>query len=288
MHILYPFAKRFIAGENLQAAIKSTEKLHAGNYLTSMDLLGEHVRTADQADQAREEYLKLTHELADSPWPRDFSIKLSQMGLEIDRDLCIRNVADIIKASRDHTFRLDMEGSDDTQATIDICKELHETHKNLGLVLQAYLFRTESDVDDMIDRGISVRLCKGAYKEPPSIAYQSMNQIRNNFLPLAHKLLKEGFQPAIATHDEHLLEKILAFIEKENIDAQSFYFEMLYGVRRDLQKILLEKGYRVRIYVPFGKTWLPYPLRRLAEKKENTLFVINNLFRETFGLSRLD
>lgn len=288
MHILYPFAKRFIAGEDLPTALKSTKKLHDAGYLSTMDLLGEGVRTAEQANAAKTEYLELIKEMIGSPGPRDFSIKLTQMGLDIDPDLCVRNVEEILTAANAHTVRLDIEGSSHTQSTIETCLRIHKNYKNLGQAVQAYLFRTESDVDALIAQGVSVRLCKGAYKEPPAIAYLSMNDIRENFLKLAFKLLKEGVQPAMATHDEILLGKILAFIKEEKIDPQSFYFELLYGVRRDLQKTLLDRGYRVRIYVPYGKSWLPYTLRRLAEKKENVFFVIKNLFRETFGLGKLD
>jgi len=180
-----------------------------------------------------------------------------------------------------------MEGSGYTQSTIDLCVELHKTHKNLGQAVQAYLFRTANDVDRLIENGISVRLCKGAYKESPKIAWSSMDDIRSNFLKLARKLLSEGFLPAIATHDEYLLAEILDFTARKNIDPKSFYFEMLYGVRRDLHKVLLDKGYQVRIYVPYGKSWLPYTLRRLTEKKENILFVMRHLFREAFGIRKL-
>ena len=164
---------------------------------------------------------------------------------------------------------------------------MHRTHPHLGQAIQAYLFRSKNDVRRCIENGISLRLCKGAYKEPTDIAWQSMDEIRANFLKLACQLLKEGHQPAIATHDENLLVKLLDFIAQEKIEPESFYFEMLYGVRRDLQTILKDKGYRVRIYVPYGKAWLPYTLRRLVEKKENLLFVITHLFRETLGLRKL-
>ena len=179
-----------------------------------------------------------------------------------------------------------MEGSDYTQRTIDAGVALHQTHKNLGLVLQASLFRTDSDLESLLPKGISVRLCKGAYKEPERIAYQSLDKIQENFLNLAYKILREGNLPAIATHDEYLIGKIIEFVNKEQIPPESFYFELLYGVRRDLQKVLLEKGYQVRIYVPYGKSWLPYTLRRLGEGK-NLIFVIKNLLRETLGLGKI-
>ncbi len=287
MHILYPFAKRFIAGEDLQSALASLNNLKNSGFLSTVDVLGENVQSAEQALRAKQAYLDLLNEVKEATWPMDFSIKLTQMGLDVDPAMCKSNVEELLNASANHTVRFDIEGSVHTQPILNMCLDLHRTHKHLGQALQAYLFRTEKDVDIMIDQGISVRLCKGAYKEPPSIAFQSMDDIRENFLKLAYKLLKDGFQSAIATHDEYLLVEILSFVQKENVDPRSFYIEMLYGVRRDLQKILLEKGYRVRIYAPYGKTWLPYTLRRLTEKKENILFVLKHLFRETFGIRKL-
>jgi proline dehydrogenase len=288
MTILFPFAKRFIAGEDIPTALKATSKMHRRGYSTSMDLLGEHVHNASQAEDAKNEYMHLISHFADASHPQDFSVKLTQMGLEVHRDLCEKNLEEILKTAENHTVRFDIEGSDHTEATMEICLKLHRLYSNLGQAVQAYLFRTESDVEILLHENISIRLCKGAYKEPPSVAHQSMRDIRNNYRKLAFRILKEGYQPAIATHDEFLLKEILAFIEKENIDVNSFYFEMLYGVRRDLQKSLLQRGYQVRIYVPFGKSWLPYTLRRLTEKKENILFVLKSLIKETFSPGKLE
>ena len=287
MRLLYPFAKRYIAGEDLQTALKSIQKLQRARFFASMDILGENVSEKVHADAAREEYLDLIHALEKSPSPMDFSIKLTAMGLDIDKDFCRKNLEEILTATGSNTARLDMEGSRYTQSTMDMCLALHPKFNNLGQAVQAYLFRTQADVDQLIDNKVSVRLCKGAYKEPASLAYQSMDDIRENFLSLTFKLLKEGYQPAIATHDEYLLENILAFIEQEKIDPDSFYFEMLYGVGRDLQRTLLAKGFRMRVYTPFGSAWLPYTLRRLAERKENVMFVLKSLFRETFGIRKV-
>ncbi|KMP11481.1 hypothetical protein UR09_03170 [Candidatus Nitromaritima sp. SCGC AAA799-A02] len=287
MRLLYPFAKRFIAGEDLPTALKSIHALGSSGYLSTVDILGENIHHRDQAEQAKNAYLDLLKQIGNESLPLDISVKITQMGLDIDRDLCRKNVSELLAAADGHTVRFDIEGSDYTQQTLDLCVELHETHRNLGQALQAYLFRTSDDVDRFIDKGISVRLCKGAYKEPASISWQSMDDIRANYLAQAKKLLKEGFLPAIATHDEFLLGEILKFVEQEKINPKSFYFEMLYGVRRDLHQALLDKGYQVRIYVPYGKSWLPYTLRRLAEKKENILFVMRHLFRETFGLRKI-
>jgi len=286
MHILYPFAKRFIAGEDLPTALGNIRSLNRKGYLSTVDLLGENTLTEAQATAAKDEYLELMRSIGDQ-FPLDLSLKLTQMGLNLDRELCKRNVDEIIEAAGHHTVRFDMEGSDTTPQTVDLCLELHAPHRNLGIVLQSYQFRTEKDLTRMLENGISVRLCKGAYREPPDIAYQDMDDIRQNFLKLGKRLLKEGFLPAIATHDEFLIKELLKFIRQETISPKSFYFELLYGVRRDLQKHLLDLGYQVRVYVPYGKSWLPYTLRRLAERKENILFVVKSLIRETLARFRI-
>ena len=287
MNILYPFAKRFIAGEDLPTAMKSIQSLQTSGYLSTVDILGENTHRRDQVEQAQKSYLDLLNQVDKESLPMDLSLKVTQMGLDIDWELCKKNISEILNAASGHTVRFDIEGSDYTKQTINLCIELHETYRNLGQALQAYLYRTGGDVERLLDQGISIRLCKGAYKESATNAWTSMEDIRANFLTLAKVILKEGFLPAIATHDEYILTEILEFVKKENISPKSFYFEMLYGVRRDIHKALLDKGYQVRIYVPYGKSWLPYTLRRLTEKKGNILFVMRHLFRETFGLSKI-
>ncbi|MEE9498197.1 MAG: proline dehydrogenase family protein [Nitrospinaceae bacterium] len=286
MRILYPFAKRFIAGEDRATALKNIKSLYDQGFLCTVDVLGESVHTEDQAIAAKSEYLALLKDIETFRRPVDISAKVSALGMDISFDLCKKNTKDLIDAVRHHTVRFDMEGSDLTERTMKLGLELQKTHKNLGVVLQAYLRRTDQDVQSVIEQGVSTRLCKGAYKEPDAIAYQSMDEIRENFLKQAFRLLKEGNLPAIATHDEVLIEKIIEFIEREKISADSFYFELLYGVRRDIQKALLDKGYQVRLYVPYGKAWLPYTLRRLAERKENIIFVLKNIVREALGLGK--
>ena len=286
MRILYPFAKRFIAGEDRTRALKNIKSLYDQGFLCTVDVLGESVHTEDQAIAAKNEYLALLKDIETFDHPVDISAKISALGMDISYDLCKKNTEDLIDAVRHHTVRFDMEGSDLTERTMKLGLELQKTHKNLGVVLQAYLRRTDQDVQSVIEQGVSTRLCKGAYKEPEAIAYQSMDEIRENFLKQAFRLLKEGNLPAIATHDEVLIEKIIEFIEREKISADSFYFELLYGVRRDIQKALLDKGYQVRLYVPYGKAWLPYTLRRLAERKENIIFVLKNIVREALGLGK--
>ncbi len=287
MKLLYTFAKRFIAGPDLKTALPAIHRIQESGYFSSIDVLGESVATRPQAEAAKIEYLKLFESLNSINHCFDFSVKLSQLGLDINKELCTENLEQLARAMGNHTIRLDMEDSTHTQDTLEICEEVHRTCPHLGQAIQAYLFRSENDVRHCIENRISIRLCKGAYKEPLDVALQSMDKIRANFFKLACQLLKEGYQPALATHDENLLVELLDFICQEKINPESFYFEMLYGVRRDLQKILKDKGYRVRIYIPYGKAWLPYTLRRLAEKKENLQFVITHLFRETFGLRKL-
>ena len=286
MRILYPFAKRFIAGEDRKTALKNIKSLYEQGFLCTVDVLGESVHTEEQAVAAKNEYLDLLKDIETFHRPVDLSAKVSALGMDISYDLCKSNVEQLIDKAGHHTVRFDMEGSVLTERTLKLGLELQKTHKNLGLVVQAYLHRTDEDIQSIIDQGVSTRLCKGAYKEPENIAYQSMDQIRENFLKQAFRLLKQGNLPAIATHDEALIGKISTFIEKENIPHDSFYFELLYGVRRDIQQALLKKGYQVRIYVPYGKAWLPYTLRRLGERKENIIFVVKNLIRETLGLSK--
>jgi proline dehydrogenase len=286
MRILYPFAKRFIAGEDRPTALKNIKSLYDQGFLCTVDVLGESVHTEDQAIAAKNEYLALLKDIETFHRPVDISAKVSALGMDISYDLCKKNVEELIDAVSHHTVRFDMEGSDLTERTLKLGLELQKDHKNLGVVVQAYLRRTERDIQSIIEQGVSTRLCKGAYKEPETLAYKSMDEIRENFLKQAFRLLKEGNLPAIATHDEILIEQISAFIEAENISRDSFYFELLYGVRRDIQKALLRKGYQVRIYVPYGKAWLPYTLRRLAERKENIIFIVKNLFRETLGLGK--
>ena len=287
MRILYPFAKRFIAGVDRATALRNIKSLYEQGFLCTVDVLGESVHTEEQAIAAKNEYLALLKDIETFHRPVDISAKVSALGMDISYDLCKQNVEDLIEAMHHHTVRFDMEGSDLTERTLQLGFELQKTHKNLGVVLQAYLRRTSQDIQSVIEQGVSTRLCKGAYKESETIAFHSMDQIRENFLKQAFRLLREGNLPAIATHDETLIEQISEFIEKENISRDSFYFELLYGVRRDIQQALLRKGYQVRIYVPYGKAWLPYTLRRLAERKENILFVLKSLVRETLGLGKI-
>jgi proline dehydrogenase len=279
--VLAPFARRFIAGVCLAEALATAAKLKAQGFHTTVDQLGEDVEGAISAELAAEQYVVILRALRERNLDRNVSVKLSQLGLLIDPDLCARNLGKILHAAEEvgGFVRLDMEGSRLTQATLDIAtaaKRMRVTP--LGVALQAMLLRAAEDVVAMIGREIPVRLCKGAYKESPSIALQDMREIRRQFAALSKRLLTSGIYHGIATHDPALIDEIAAFARSQNIGADRFEFQMLLGIRRGLARRLLEEGWRVRIYVPFGSHWLPYMLRRLRERKENVWFVLKSLF----------
>jgi proline dehydrogenase len=280
MNPLTIFARRFVAGEQPQDAVRAGERLHARGIRATFDKLGEDVKdraAAGRATQAARELLKLIP----AGIERNISIKMSSMGQRISRQLCLENVSSILECARSVSgfVRLDMEGSDLTQSTIEIFHELRKEHDNVGIVLQAYLHRTPDDVAEAVRRGDRVRLCKGAYREPPQIALQDMAAIRSQYLACAHLLLDGGSFPAIATHDETLIGDTIAYTKAQGIAASRFEFQMLYGLRRRRWDELVASGYGVRIYVPFGTHWIPYFYRRLRERRENVLFVLKHLFR---------
>ncbi len=280
MNPLTIFARRFVAGEQPQDAIRAGERRAERGIRATFDKLGEDVNdraAAARATEASRELLRLIPQGLD----RNISIKMSSMGQRISRDLCLENVASILECARGvgGFVRLDMEGSDLTADTIEVFQRLRRDHDNVGIVLQAYLHRTPDDVAEAVRRGDRVRLCKGAYREPPQVALQDMADIRRQYLACAHRLLDGGNDPAIATHDEALIGDVLAHARAQGIGAERFEFQMLYGLRRRRWDELVRAGHRVRIYVPFGTHWIPYFYRRLRERRENVLFVLRNLFR---------
>ncbi len=210
------------------------------------------------------------------------SLKLTQFGMDISEVACRENVDQLVAAAaRMNSFaRIDMESSAYTDRTLSLVTDLHARHGACGAVIQAYLYRSERDIDCLCRERIRVRLCKGAYLEPATLAFQSKEDVDRNFLRLARKLLTEGVYPAIATHDERMISETIAFAKSESISRDSFEFQMLYGIRRDLQKRLASQGYRLRLYVPFGRAWYPYFMRRLAERPANVLFLARHLFRD--------
>jgi len=279
MNPLTIFARRFVAGERPQDAVRAGERLHAMGIKATFDKLGEDVldkEAARRATDAAKELLRLIPPGIE----RNISIKMSSMGQEISRDLCLENVGGILDVAKEvgGFVRLDMEGSKLTQDTLEIFHELRKRHENVGIVLQAALHRTRDDVKEAVRRGDHVRLCKGAYREPPSVALQDMGEIRAAFKACAHVLLDGGGYPAVATHDEELILDTIAYAKAQGVAPSRFEFQMLYGLRRRRWEQLVRDGYGMRIYVPFGTHWIPYFYRRLRERKENVLFVFRNLF----------
>lgn len=284
MQLPFFLARRFVAGETLSEALPVVSALNEKGLHVALDLLGEYVEDRQVAIEARDAYIDLvrTISLGARPIDANISIKLSKMGQKIDRDFCLSNLRDLMSVAKEHDVfvRLDMEGSDITQSTIDIFEAVYPDYPDhLGIVLQAYLKRTRRDVERMCDLDARVRICKGAYKEPPDIAYQDMPTIRERFVEYMQKLIRDARYPGIATHDEKLIQATKDFVAREGVSHDRFEFQMLYGVRTDTQEMIAREGYNMRVYVPYGTDWLPYFSRRLRERKENVWFVAKNLFR---------
>jgi proline dehydrogenase len=277
------FACRFIAGESIEEAVRASRILQSRGLLLTLDYLGESVSTVAEAAAATAEYLRLMDVIVASGIERNISLKLTQLGLDVDRAVCVDNLRRILEPAQPHGFfvRIDMENSPYTDATLDVFETLwQQGFHNVGVVLQSYLHRTEADVRRMNALGARVRLVKGAYKEPPEVAYQKKSEVDAAYLRLMRLLLDEGTYPAIATHDEAMLQATRDHATARGIATDRFEFQMLYGVRRDLQAALHAAGYPMRIYVPFGREWFPYFMRRLGERPANVLFVLRSILRE--------
>jgi proline dehydrogenase len=287
MNLLLPFAKRFVAGRVISQAIPQVRKLNQQGVLVTLDILGEDVTDIAAANQACEDYLQLVEVIEEQKLKANVSLKLSQMGLTLDAKLAHQNLVRILAtAKRYNNFvRIDMEGTNLTQKTLDCFWELRQQFDNVGIVVQAYLHRTEADIQELIKHGGSVRLCKGAYREPADLAFQNMGDIRANYIKLMTQLFEavaEGkpVHPAIATHDDILIRKACELAKELRLPPQSFELQMLYGLRRKLGVQLANEGYKVRSYVPYGDHWFPYFYRRLRERKENVFFIVSNLFKD--------
>jgi proline dehydrogenase len=277
------FASRFIAGETIERAIETSRMLQAQGLLITLDYLGESVKTVEEATAATREYVRLMDVIVSAGIERNISLKLTQLGIDVDRATCVDNLRRILERGAKHDFfvRIDMENSPYTARTLEIFETLWEQGSRcLGVALQSYLYRTERDVRRMNDLGARVRLVKGAYKEPPSVAYQQKADVRASFVRLAHILLDHGTYPAIATHDPEAIDEVCGYATERAIAPDRFEFQLLYGIRRDLQLSLAAKGHRVRVYVPFGREWFPYFMRRLGERPANVAFVIKALISE--------
>jgi len=269
-------AERFVAGETSDEALRAAAALNADGFSVTLDLLGESVSDREAAERAARAYEESLADIAESAANATISLKLTQLGLDIDPEFCLQNLLRIVeRASRLGNFvRIDMEGSRHTEATLGLFQRAFEKHRNLGVVIQSYLRRSEEDVRRLVSVGAPVRLCKGAYSEPGSVAFQSREEVDANYVRLMRMLLDGGAPTAIATHDERMIEVTRAHARARGLSEEAFEFQMLYGVRRDYQRRLVKDGYRMRIYVPYGSQWYSYLMRRMAERPANLWFVL--------------
>jgi proline dehydrogenase len=277
------FARRFIAGEAVQEAIDAAREVEARGMTQTLDLLGESVTTLDEAYAATRQYLDVIEAIAASGIGRGLSLKLTQLGLDVDKATAVDNFRKILEHAdpADFFVRIDMENSPYTDVTLEIFETLWgHGHRRIGVVLQSALYRSEQDLARLNALGASVRLVKGAYKEPRTVAHQRKADVDAAYLRMATTLLADGHQPAIATHDPAMIDAITAWVREHHIAADRFEFQMLYGIRRDLQSRLVRDGYRLRVYIPFGREWFPYFMRRLGERPANVLFVIRGIIGE--------
>ena len=280
-------SRRFIAGMTVEEAIGVAERLNGEGIAVTMDSLGESVMQVSQAEESAAIYHRLLDEIAARKLHANVSVKLTQMGMDIGGhgagpDLAERIVGEMVQhaASTGSFVRIDMEGSDYTEVTIAITERLHKTWPGaVGTVLQSYLYRTEDDVQRLLSQGIRIRLCKGAYKEPAEVAFPSKADVDSNYIKLMRQLVTSDVFCGIATHDDAIVDNMRNFVTELGIDKSAFEFQMLYGVRRDLQRKLVAEGFGVRVYVPFGAEWYPYFMRRLAERPANVLFLAKNFFK---------
>jgi proline dehydrogenase len=274
-------ASRFIAGEELDDALAVIRRLNGEGFMVTLDCLGESVQEAAAAEAACETYLQLLDRLAVEKLDSHVSVKLTQLGLAIDEGMARRNLGRLAEsAERHHNFvRVDMEGSAFTEATLRVLCSVDAPREVMGIALQSYLRRTEADVEELLRRGVRIRLVKGAYKEPPEVAFARKREVDESYQKLAERLLRSGIYHAIATHDERIIAATQRFAREHNISPQCFEFQLLYGIRRRLQRALVQEGWRVRLYVPYGREWYAYFMRRLAERPANLLFLVRNLVR---------
>lgn len=277
------FTTRFVAGETIEEAVAAIRALNAEGCTASFDHLNESVANAAEAEEEVREYLRILDQIDQTGIRSNVSIKLTQFGLELDPELAYKNARAIVAeaARRGNFVRVDMESSAVTQVTIDIFKRLRSEYElnDVGIVLQSYLRRTYDDAKDLLKRPARIRICKGAYSEPPEVAFPDKQDTDNNYVRVMQLLLSSGIYHGIATHDPRMIDATIAFAQKEGIGKEAFEFQMLYGVRRDLQRQLARDGYNMKVYVPYGKHWYPYFMRRLAERPANIWFVLKNMVK---------
>jgi proline dehydrogenase len=272
---------RFVAGEDLPDAVEAIRQLNRKNISASFDHLGESITSEAATREEVNEYVRVLDSIEENKLNSNVSVKLTQLGLDVGQEICYANTRRIVEAAlRYNNFvRIDMEDSTKTDGTLEIFKRLRREFDNVGIVVQAYLYRTEKDIEDLLKIGARIRLCKGAYKEPASVAFPEKADVDANYIKLTGLLLSSGIYHGIATHDEKMIAAARAFAEERSISREKFEFQMLYGIRRDLQERLVREGYRMRVYVPYGRYWYPYFMRRLAERPANVWFVLRNALR---------
>jgi proline dehydrogenase len=272
---------RFVAGSTIEREVAVCQKLNADGYLATLDHLGESVHSLEEAQQSRDAYLAALEQIAKLEMEATVSVKLTQLGLDFSEANCRANIECLVTRAKSiaRLVEVDMESSDYVDRTLQLVSNLHAQYGSVRAVLQAYLYRTESDVHNLCRQSIPIRLCKGAYRESSSVAYPRKKDVDANYVRLMLHLFDHGAYPAIATHDEAILDRAISYIRERNIAADRFEFQMLYGVRRDLQRRLVAAGYRLRLYVPYGNAWYPYFMRRLAERPANVIFLARNLLK---------
>jgi len=272
---------RFVAGEELAEAISAARVCNDQGMLVSLDYLGENVLTAADAQRARDAYLEVFDRIAAEKLNANVSCKLTQLGLDLSAEFSEGQALSIVEraASYDNFLRVDMEGSAYTERTLEVVKKVRQRSPAIGTVIQAYLYRSEQDVQDLLAIGCRIRLCKGAYSEPPQVAFPKKEDVDANYIKLVRLLLPSGFYHGIATHDPRMIGATIRIAAESKVAKDDFEFQMLYGVRTDLQRQLVRDGYRLRIYIPYGRDWFPYFMRRLAERPANLGFFVRNFFR---------
>jgi len=279
-------SSRFVAGTRVEDALRATQAINQMGASVSVDNLGENVTNAEEARQSAALYHRMLDQIAELQLNANVSLKLTHMGLDVDENLAYELVTSLVAKAAAMTprnfVRVDMEGSPYTQRTLDFVHELHRKPENkgcVGAVIQSYMRRAESDIEKLLAEGIRIRLCKGAYKEPAEIAFQPKSEVDANYVKLMKILMKSGVYNGLATHDERIIEEAKAYATREGVPRDAFEFQMLHGIRRDLQQQLVKDGWGMRVYIPFGTEWYPYLMRRLGERPANALFIAKNLFR---------
>jgi proline dehydrogenase len=273
--------RRFVAGEELADAVEAIRQLNRRGISASFDHLGESITSEVETRKEVNEYVRVLDSIHESRLDSNVSVKLTQLGLDVSQDLCYANTRKIVETALRYSnfVRIDMEDSTKTDATLQVFKRLRAEFENVGIVLQAYLFRSEKDTEELLELGAKIRVCKGAYKEPPSVAFPRKADVDANYIKLTKMLMSSSAYHGIATHDENMIAATIQFAKERSISPDKFEFQMLYGIRRDLQDKLVQEGYRMRVYVPYGRYWYPYFMRRLAERPANAWFVLRNMIR---------